>query len=272
MHRNPPVDRAASIAHAIKVAALSLVAAFLAFAHFADWVHQYLAPQYTWLPAAGAAALALMTIACLAAPPAATPCCCRDNCSPPGGRSYRDVVRASVCLAILLVPIAFALAVQPREFSSDGMRKRRLTPPRRDVALERAVDWILGRTDARQSPHAPADILPKEPTLLQLQQAAAEADPADLEGRFVTVVGRCDLPEGQAGRRFELYRFLVTCCVADASAISIEVARNDDLRLQPGEWLRIGGMLRFDNPIDPAAPVVHAATISKISEPPQPYL
>ena len=83
---------------------------------------------------------------------------------------------------------------------------------------------------------------------------------------------RCDLPAGESSRRFEIYRLLVTCCVADASAVSVEVARNDDVRLESGGWVRIGGVLKFDNPIDPAMPVVHAATISKVSEPSEPYL
>lgn len=265
-------DRAAWLAHWIKLAALFLVAAFLTFAHFAGWVQNYLATQYLWLPPAGAVALVLMGLARLTASPAAGNSCCDDGCSSHADSARKTVFTASVCLVLLVAPIALALAVQPKEFSPEGMRKRRLTTPQRDVKLDRAIDWIIGLSDSAEAAEVTADTLPKEPTLLELMEIAAVADPEDLDGKFVTVIGRCDLPAGEASQRFELYRLLVTCCVADASAVSVEVARKDDVRLEPGGWVRIGGLLKFDNPIDPAMPVVHAATISKISEPSEPYL
>ncbi len=266
------IDRAAWLAHWIKLAALFAVAAFLGFAHFAGWVHDYLATQYLWLPPAGAVALLLMGLARLTASPATGGNCCDGDCSTGTGSSRKAVFTASVSFVILVAPIALALAVQPKEFSSEGMRKRRLPTLRRDVKLERAVNWILGLSDATETSEIAADTLPKEPTLLQLVEIAAVADPEDLDGKFVTIVGRCDVPDGEASRRFDVYRLLVTCCVADASAVSVEVARNDDVRLESGRWVRIGGILRYDNPIDPATPVVHAATISKVSEPSEPYL
>jgi len=265
-------DRAAWLVHWIKLAALFILAAFLTFAHFAGWVQDYLATQYQWLPPAGAVALILMGLARLTASPIAQASCCDDGCSSQAGSPRKAVFTASVSLVILTAPIVMALAVQPKEFSAEGMRKRRLETPRRDVKLDRAVDWIMGVSDAVEATEATADTLPKEPTLLELVELAAGADPVNLDGKFVTVIGRCDLPDGETSRRFELYRLLVTCCVADASAVSVEVARKDDVRLEQGGWVRIGGLLKFDNPIDPTMPVVHAATISKVSEPSEPYL
>ncbi len=265
-------DRAAWIAHWLKLAALFIVAAFLTFAHFAGWVHDFLATQYLWLPPAGAFALVLMGLARLTASPTDESSCCDDGCSSHTGSPRKAVFTASVSLLILVAPIALALAVQPKEFSAEGMRKRRLTTPRRDIKLDRAIDWIMGRSDSAEATQISVDTLPKVPTLLELMEITAVADPEDLDGKFVTVIGRCDLPDGEASQRFEIYRLLVTCCVADASAVSVEVTRKDDVRLEPGGWVRIGGLLKFDNPIDPTMPVVHAATISKVSEPSEPYL
>ena len=267
MEHKHSTDRAPWLVHWIKLIALFATSAFLFFAYFIGWVRYFVATDYLWLPPAGAVALALMGLARLTASPAAGSGCCDCDCSGGEKSSRKAVVTAAISLVILVVPIALALAVQPKEFSSEGMRKRRLTSPRRDVKLDRAVDWILGLADTAAAAEAAADTLPKEPTLLELMETAAVADPEEMEGKFVTVVGRCDLPQGEASRRFEIYRLLVTCCVADASAVSVEVARNDDVRLESGGWVRIGGILKFDNPIDPAMPVVHAATISKVSEP-----
>jgi uncharacterized repeat protein (TIGR03943 family) len=272
MEHTHSTDRAAWFVHWTKLAALFSTAAFLMFAYFAGWVRYFVATDYLWLPPAGAVALALMGLARLTAAPDASNGCCDCECSSGKRSSRKAVVTAVISLVILIVPIALALAVQPKEFSPEGMRKRRLTSPRRDVKLDRAVDWILGLADASAAAEAAADTLTKEPTLLELMETAAVADPDELEGKFVTVIGRCDLPAGESSRRFEIYRLLVTCCVADASAVSVEVARNDDVRLESGGWVRIGGVLKFDNPIDPTMPVVHAATISKVSEPSEPYL
>ena len=137
-------NRAAWLVHWIKLAALFILAAFLTFAHFAGWVQNYLASQYFWLPPAGAVALILMALARLTASPTAQHCNCDDNCSSQAGSPRKAVFTASVSFVILVTPIVMALAVQPKEFSAEGMRKRRLETPRRDVKLDRAVDWIMG--------------------------------------------------------------------------------------------------------------------------------
>jgi len=264
-------DRADRLVRRLKLTALFSVAGYLLFAYLVGWVQRHLATAYYWLPPAGAGALILMGLALLTAKPGKSTCC-EGDCPTAQRSPKRAVFSAAVSLLLLLAPIALALAVQPKEFSSEGMRKRRLNTPRRDVKVDRAVDWIHGLTDATARSEAAANSLPKEPSILELIETVALADPEQLEGKFVTLVGRCDLPQGEAGRRFDLFRLLITCCVADASSVSIEVARNDDVRLEPGGWVRVGGVLKFDHPLDSTFPVLHAATIAKVAEPSEPYL
>lgn len=267
------VNATARLVHRIKLVALFLVGGFLYFAYFAGQVRYHVAAAYVWLPPAGATVLALMWAARLAAGPRAGADCCDHGCPSEGPSPRKAITAAMICLAILATPIALALAVQPKEFSPEGMRKRLLAAPRRDLALNRAIDWICGLAAAPGPTESEAVGFPKDPTLLELVELSATRDPEQLEGKFVTLIGRCDLPEGEGSRRFDIYRLRVTCCVADASAVSFGVARPDaGVRLEQGGWVRIGGVLKYDDPIDPSTPTLHAATIAKIAEPAEPYL
>ena len=51
-----------------------------------------------------------------------------------------------------------------------------------------------------------------------------------------------------------------------------EEVRAGSVKLESGGWVRVGGILKFDNSMDPSLPVIHAATISKVSEPSEPYM
>ena len=43
-------------------------------------------------------------------------------------------------------------------------------------------------------------------------------------------------------------------------------------QLTLGGWVRVQGMIKFDNPVDPSMPVIEAAKISKIAQPSETYL
>jgi uncharacterized membrane protein YcgQ (UPF0703/DUF1980 family) len=81
--------------------------------------------------------------------------------------------------------------------------------------------------------------------LLELLTAVGEGYQEDLEGRFVTVVGQCDPAPGAAEGRFDVFRLVVTCCIADASAVSVEVVPPAGFQPEPGGWVRAAGILRF---------------------------
>jgi uncharacterized repeat protein (TIGR03943 family) len=149
------------------------------------------------------------------------------------------------------------------------MRKRRATAIARDAALDRAMNWALGvRTRGARSADA---VLPPEPTLYEIINAVEAGYKESLTGRFVTVIGQCLLREG-ASDRFELYRMVVTCCVADATAVSLDVVRPAAAKIEPGQWVRVSGVIQFDDPANPQQPVIHATIVAMIPTPQNPYL
>ena len=242
-----------------------ILAAFMAFSFFSGRIRAFLAPDYVWLTPAAAAVLAAMFVARLFGyTRGAASCACHTGGS--GGKT------TSACAAALILPVVMALVVNPTQLSPEGARKRRVTPPPRNVQLEQAMDWVMGVKKAKKKATGTVT-LPKNPTIIDLMTAAAEYHPDDLEGQFVNVEGQCDLISGAGGERFDLYRLVVSCCIADATTLPLEIVRpKKRVQLTPGGWVRVQGMIKFDNPIDPSMPVIEAAKISKIAEPSEPYL
>lgn len=254
--------------HALPVAevvALLLLAAFLIFSAASSRLRFFLAPGFVWLPPAAAMLVLAMSAArWLAFRAGGAACGCGDSHS--GSTAMRWLYAL-----VLVVPLGFALAVNSQQFSPEGVRKRTAPTMVRDAALERAMNWALGLQPLpAKSSEAPGE-LPAEPTVAELARALEGDTSQALAGKFVTVIGQCGSDEVMAGGRFDLYRLVVTCCVADATAVSIEVAGLPMAAVEPGQWLRIRGVIRFEGAGAPQA-VLHAASISKISTPSNPYL
>ena len=248
----------------IEVIVLLLLATFLVCSAATGRLRFFLAPGFVWLPPAGGMLLLGMSAARLLSVRAGGGVCeCGDEHS--GSIAMRWVYAMAI-----MVPLVFALAVNPRQFSSAGMQKRRAPAAARDAALERAMNWALGPKPAPSKTGAPADELPAEPTAAELIRALEAENGRALAGRFVTVIGQSGADNTTTGGRFELYRLVVTCCIADATAVSIEVAGLPTVTVEPGQWLRISGVIRFDGGATAAS--LHAASISKIPVPSNPYL
>lgn len=265
-HEPSRVSLRARVGAWLEVGVLVALAAFLAFSYFEGRLRFFLAPEFWWLSPATAVVLVAVAAARVWAELRryGPECECHEDGS-------RELPRA-VYLVLLAAPIVLALAVNPQGYSSEGRRKRQLSLPPRDAVLERAIDWTLGIRGPDEPAHGEAFALSPEPSVLELVTAVGEGHQEDLEGRFVTVVGQCDPVAGAAEGRFDVFRLVVTCCIADASAVSVEVVPPKDFQAEPRGWVRAGGILRFDSPVDPSLPVIHAAEISKIAEPREPYL
>jgi uncharacterized repeat protein (TIGR03943 family) len=257
------------LAAMIEIGTLLALAAFLVGTWWTGRVRLFVAPVYVWLPPAAGMLLVAMTLARLSGLRRGEAHC---GCGHPhGGPSG---VRRVVYAVVVLIPVGLALSVNPQHFSADGVRKRTAPASVRDRPLEQAMAWILGQKRPAQSvaTAAAAVALPAEPTVRDLLAAVEQGEQDALTGRFLTLVGQCSPWSDGDSRRFDLYRMLVTCCIADAQAISIEVVSPTAAPLDYGQWVRIGGVIRFDGSGGPTQPVLHAAKIEKIPLPSRPYL
>ncbi len=255
------------LAAGLEIATLLALAAFLLGTAWTGRVRLFVAPVYVWLPPTAGVLLFVMALARTAGLWHGETNC---GCGPASGGPTD--IRRTIYAVVVLIPIALALAVQPQQFSTEGVRKRTAAVTAHDRPLEQAMAWILEKKTpaVRASSRAPVAALPAEPTVRDLLAIIEQGDQGALAGRFLTLVGQCSTAGD--GRRFDLYRLLVTCCVADAQAISIEVVSPTALPLDDGQWVRIGGVIRFDGSSGPTQPVLHAAKIEKIPLPARPYL
>ncbi|HID75228.1 MAG TPA: TIGR03943 family protein [Planctomycetaceae bacterium] len=246
----------------LEVAAFVGLAAFMAWSYFAGRLKYFLAPEFHWLPLLAAVGLVAMALARWWWRGGGAVDC---ECAAAPRRPWVQML----CVGILAVPVALGLAVHPTRYSAQGLKKRSLNLPPHDPVLDQVFDWAAGIKPSETAGASPRFLLPAEPTILDLLTAVTQGRAQQLEGRFVHVIGQCDpLAEG----RLSIYRLVVTCCIADATAMAIEVVPSAPISVQAGGWLRVGGIIRFDSPHDPSLPVVHATTVEKIAEPAEPYL
>jgi putative membrane protein len=107
---------------------------------------------------------------------------------------------------------------------------------------------------------------------LQLDAAGRDADLANElgihAGTPVQLEGFVSSPPRSRGGRFELSRFYITCCVADAVPVSVFVTAPRGEQPRRDEWLDVTGALVRGN----REWIVRAAHVEHIDAPADPYL
>jgi putative membrane protein len=111
----------------------------------------------------------------------------------------------------------------------------------------------------------------REIGFLQLDAAGRDAGPSNElgihPGTPVHLVGFVSTPPGRPGARFELSRFYITCCIADAVPVGVFVAAPDK-RFTQDEWLDVTGTLTHSK----QEWIVRAARVERVDAPSDPYL
>jgi uncharacterized repeat protein (TIGR03943 family) len=260
--RTSTAETPARIMLLVDSTALIVLAVFLLYSALTGRLRWFLAPAYQWLPpVAGVALIAMAVTLIVGQRGGGAPCACPTT--PP----RRTLMWHGFYAMVLLAAVVMALAVDPQQFTVEGMRKRLVTTAARDAALDRAVSWILG-AELTKSPAASEAVLPPNPNVRDLLDAAAAGNTAALQNQFVTLIGQCSFSSSRSDS-FDLYRVVVVCCVADAQSLSLQVTNADCARLEPGQWVRVSGLVGFN---DLQLPVLRAERVEKTAAPPAPYL
>jgi putative membrane protein len=208
-------------------------------------VLRYLGPHTVWVVTFGAVALSTSTIAYA--------WFSRD------GRDAGVAVswRGAAGLVALLLPIAIGITLANASLGALAASSK---------LSARGVDMAeLARTLASGS---------KEVSFLQIEGAGSDTTLRKQiglrDGTRVALTGLVMEPSDVAGGRFELGRFYITCCVADALPIAVEVDPSliDEGPYPEDQWLRVQGVL-VDNGDNFT---VEATQIEEIDEPAHPYL
>jgi putative membrane protein len=203
---------------------------------------RYLGPRTQWVVPVGAVGLTLAAVGYLRAT--------RDA---PSSRA-RPLELAG--LATLIVPILAAATLAHAQLgslaASNKLSSRGIDPS----ALAR-----LASKDAHGIGFLQLNAAGRDAGLSQ-ELGLAQGTPVRLLG-FVS-------SEPRAGGPFELSRFYITCCVADAVPVGVHVLKGASgrLRLHRNDWLDVTGVLTRGN----REWVVHAVRLRHVDAPSNPYL
>jgi putative membrane protein len=94
-------------------------------------------------------------------------------------------------------------------------------------------------------------------------------------GRRVTLVGFASRQTGLPPRSFIVARFLVSCCVVDATLMGFPVQLGRRELPSDGAWVQVSGVFGRQYWIDPSGqhyPLIGQARIAPVSIPSSPYL
>ena len=266
---------------------LLAVASFLAWASLAGRVARCVAPRYAWLTPCGALLIAAMGVAFLVRQVEAAGTEPMDAPADPAVQAWPPSPgRLLLNLAVIALPFVLAVIVDPMRLSSEGMRKREIPKSvsgmsgAGDAALISAMDWVFG-VSFSGSGGTQVGAGASDADVEELLRAATVRDVLDLvqsgkgkllDGKFVTLIGMGEPSQSDSGRRFDLMRLVVVCCVADAITVSLDVVPLPGTSVRSGRWVRAEGIIRFDDGESCTVPVLHASTVVVIEEPSYPYL
>ncbi len=160
----------------------------------------------------------------------------------------------------LVIPLVLGVLVPVRPLGSVAAAARGMT-----------VDGVASRSGGISAELA---ALPSEQrsVLDWLRLFEDEAALSVLNGQQVDVTGFVFHDLRLKEDRFLVGRFTLTCCVADAMAIGMEVEWPEATAMPANTWVRVRGTLSMEAREGKQVPVVQAETIEPVLEPQQPYL
>ncbi|MBN1877224.1 MAG: TIGR03943 family protein [Anaerolineae bacterium] len=175
----------------------------------------------------------------------------------PSNHAHRLTWRAA---ALISLPVLVGWLIPPQPLGTAALSSREVNAVPQ-AALTLSAPAIRQATEQQRAL-----------TLLDWVLAFGEhPDPAAFAGQSADLIGFVYRREGLPPDTWLLSRFVVTCCVADATAIGILV-RAPDVEVANDTWVQVQGHFAAENVGDEQLPVLAAATVIPIEPPTQPYL
>lgn len=188
------------------------------------------------------------------------------NHSHESGHSHDHRHHGWGALLLLVVPMVLGLAVPARPLGASAMAGREIHLGGVDlgsssVAFERRLRGPLA-----------------DKTIVDWLYAFQTAeDKRSLLGEEVNVVGFVYrdsqlLGQDATADDFFVSRFILSCCVADASPVSLMVRWQGAAQLESDAWVRVKGRLTVVDRLGRPLPLVEASSVVTVTAPTQPYL
>jgi uncharacterized repeat protein (TIGR03943 family) len=179
-----------------------------------------------------------------------------------GGEIHSHHQLGWIGLFIVVLPIALGVLVPPQPLGAAAMGNRELNITSQTRSVLPAAVRAAAQKDAADR------------TLLDwLHAFTASSDPArEYAGQPVDVIGFIYHDDRLAENEVLVNRFVVSCCVADASAVSMVVRSPDAAALPNDAWVRVEGVLQPGEFNGKSLPILIAQRVTPTDTPNQPYL
>jgi uncharacterized repeat protein (TIGR03943 family) len=102
--------------------------------------------------------------------------------------------------------------------------------------------------------------------------SSAVNEDAAILGQSARFVGFVHQDEHYGPNHFMVVRYMVSCCVADASALGLLVSSPDVAKLESDQWVEVSGVFTPGDLDVWKMPVLVADSITPVAVPDQPYL
>ena len=164
-------------------------------------------------------------------------------------------------LLLVALPIILGVLVPPQPLGAAAMANRDVNVSLQSASLPAAV------RAAAQKSAADRNILD------WLQTFAGSQDPAhDLAGQSAKVTGFVFRDKSFGPDQFMVARYVVTCCVADATVAGIIVRSPEAASLAADQWVEVSGVFEPGKLGTEELPVLSANAVAEAEVPSQPYL
>ena len=192
--------------------------------------------------------------------------------------------------AIMLLPFFYYLNAQGESLGGQAYEKRYTGLPAISAGstsndLEQLEEQPIALENSEEVDTEPVD---------NLEIYTIRQEPIDVESGELTILDLYDMPEKFIGKQVAItgmlhkddeqiakdfgknipiiYRFVITCCVADALPAAILVDTKDYAKFDEGSWVRVKGTFSTVEKEDSMVPTILNSTIENIPVPEQQYM
>lgn len=168
-------------------------------------------------------------------------------------------------LLILLVPLLYFFPAQNGRFNADTLAKRGVQTESGFVAGN------LSSTPSTDTSYPP--LLDKKEAPTDIPLTKLTMSPQEYQGKEVEVVCKTFSDERLPQDLFMCYRYLITCCAADAMPVFLFIKHPEARSIKNDVWIRANGPFSLiENAKGQMVPSIQTDTVLFIDEPAFPYL
>lgn len=164
---------------------------------------------------------------------------------------------AWIGLALVALPLLLGILMPPRPLGAQALGGRELST--NGIGL-RNDEGVLTQAAAERN------------ILDWLRAFNAAGDPSVFDGQIATIIGFVFRDETFASDQFMASRFVISCCVADATAVGIIVSWPGSTELPLDSWVTVRGAFEQGQFKGEPTPILIADSVTPTTRPNQPYL